>query len=154
MVRLMYAIGLGMLVSLGGWLLISPMLLLGLIAIFRLIRLPFARVRIDREEGGGLTLIVPKLFWTREIRVVRPFGIIHSTRVSHSKNLNVQRLLGKHTSWIVSFLADPGTEDRLPSFKIEEKLGWFSNDYVPDRVQDFISDLSKATGLPMINPKR
>jgi len=150
----MYAIGLGMIVSLGGWLLISPMLLFGLIAIFRLIRLPFVRVRIDREEGGGLTLIVPKLFWTREIRVVRPFGIIPSTRVSHSKNLNVQRQLGKHTSWIVSFIADPGTEDRLPSFKIEEKLGWFSNDYVPDRVQDFIFDLSKATGLPMVNPKR
>jgi len=102
MVRLMYAIGLGMIVSLGGWFLISPMLLLGLIAVFRLIRLPFARlpfarVRIDREEGGGFILIVPKLFWTREIRVVRPFGIIHSS--------------------------DPGTEDRLPSFKIEEKLG-------------------------------
>ena len=59
-----------------------------------------------------------------------------------------------HTSWIVSFIADPGTVDRLPSFKIEEKLGWFSKDYVPDRVQDFISDIFKATGLPMVNPKR
>jgi len=148
------AFRLGMIVSLVGWLLISPMLLLGLIVVFRLIRLPFARVRIDREEGGGLILIILKYFWTREIRVVRPFGTIFSTRFSQSKNLNVQRHLRKHTSWIVSFLADPGPEDRLPSFKIEEKRGWFSNDYVPDRVHDFIFDLSKATGLPTVNPKR
>jgi len=147
------AFRLRVLVSLVGWLLISPFLLLGLILVFRLIRLPFARVRIDREEDGGLTVIVPKFFWTREIRVVRPFGIIHSTRVSLSTSY-VQRHLRKRTSWIVSFVAHPGTEDLLPTFKIEGKLGWFSTDYVPDRVQDFTSDLSKATGLTIVNPKR
>jgi len=79
------------LVSLVGWLLISPFLLLGLILVFRLIRLPFARVRIDREEDGVLTVIVPKFFWTREIRVARPFGI-YCTRVSLSASY-VQRHL-------------------------------------------------------------
>jgi len=58
MVRLMYAIGLG--IGRDRRSSCIRLHLLGLIVVFRLIRLPFARVRIDREEGGGLTLIVPQ----------------------------------------------------------------------------------------------
>ncbi len=132
----------GVAISLAGWVLFSPLIVFGLVYLGKLLRLPLARVTIERFPDGRIIVIAPTLFGSYSMHVEGARLIEVNSWVRRNRKYGARYKL-----WQVHFACSAINSDRYPILKIDE-IRNYSDERVPERVSEFVRELCQAMNLP------